>query len=227
MKLSKNTLDILNSYREINNSIVIYPGNKIRTKSEDNRIFAEAIVEETFDREFGIYDLKNFLAAYNILGTPELIFSNEEYVLLKEGRAEIKYYFSSSEFITSIPPDRDFQLKSRDVCIHLPQSQFNKMAKMSTFDSDRTHWIVEFLGEEGEIYLRVYHKDDPTSTSYSCVVGETENTFSLKTFLDVFLFMNGDYDIVISKSPFFLEATNTSRNLRYILPLSPESTYED
>jgi hypothetical protein len=101
------------------------------------------------------------------------------------------------------------------------------MAKMSTFDSDRTHWIVEFLGEEGEIYLRVYHKDDPTSTSYSCVVGETENTFSLKTFLDVFLFMNGDYDIVISKSPFFLEATNTSRNLRYILPLSPESTYED
>ena len=226
MKLSKETIEILNNFRDINGNLVIHPGNRIRTRSEDNRIYAEAEVPETFEREFGVYDLRSFISAYSILNDPELIFSENDYVVLQEGRTKIKYYFSDSDLLTSIPPNKEVKLGNKDVCLQLPQTQINKLNKMTTFDSERRNWIVEFLGDNQEIYLKVYHKDDPTMTSYSSVVGETSSTFSIKTYLDSFKFINGDYDVVLSSSPVFaLEAINPKRSLRYVVPMSPESTY--
>jgi hypothetical protein len=226
MKLSTETLEILNSFRDINQSIVIYPGNMIRTKSEDNRILAEAFVEEEFDREFAFYQIKGFLDAYNILGSPDLIFSEENYVLLKEGKSEIKYYYCEPSLVTSPSPELNFQLKTKDVCFQLSQLEFNKMMRMTTFDSDRKSWIVDFLCENKDILLNVYHKNDVSKPSYSTIIGESDNRFCFRSYLDSFFFINGSYDIVISKAN-FLEAVNTKRNLRYILPLSPESTFEE
>lgn len=226
MRLSTETLEILNSFRDINQSIVIYPGNIVRTKSEDNRILAEAFVEEVFQREFALYHIKGFLDAYNILGSPELFFTEDNYVLLQEGKSEIKYYFCDPSLVTSPAPHLNFQLKSKEVCFQLSQTEFNKMMRMTTFDSDRKSWIVDFVSEGKDILLNVYHKNDPSKPSYSTVIGEADNRFCFRCYLDSFFFINGSYDIVISKAN-FLEATNTKRQLRYVLPLSPESTFEE
>lgn len=227
MKLSKETLEILNSFRTINSSIVIYPGNSIKTKAEDSRMFAEAVTEETFEREFAFYDIKGFLDAYNILGEPDLIFGEDDYVVLKDERTEIKYYFSEPSLITSPSPNVDFQLPSKDVCFQLDQTHFNRMMRMTTFDSDRTSWIVDMIGDNNELTLKVYNRKDPTKPSYSTVVGATENTFCFRSYLDTYCFISGNYDIVISKTHNFLEARNNRRNLRYVLALSPESFFED
>lgn len=227
MKLSKNTLDILNNFKNINENLVVFPGNRIRTRSVENRILAEATVEESFEREFGIYDLKSFISAYNILKDPELIFSEEDYVVFKEDRSEIKYYFSELSNLIIPPPDKELVLKNKVVCFHLSQSLNDRISKMALFDSDRTKWIVEFFGENGEILMKVYHKDDPTMTSYMTSVGETDNTFSIKTRLDGFVLMSGNYDVVLSRDPFLLEARNEEKNLRYVMTMSPESTFEE
>lgn len=231
MKLSKETLEIINSFRDINPSIVIYPGNVIRTKSEDSRILAEAIVEETFEREFALYEIRGFLNAYNILGDPELIFSEQDYVLLKDGRNEIRYFFSEPSLITSPPQNFNIQLVPKNITFQLDQLQFNKMLKMTTFDSDRKKWIVDFFGDNSEIILNVYHKDEITKPSYSSKIGETTHKFCFRSHLDSFLFINGNYDVQIQEHTStnfnFLEARNAKRNLRYILPLSPESTFEE
>jgi len=227
MKLSKETLEILSSFKDINQSIVVYPGNMIRTKSEDNRIVAEAIVDESFDREFAFYSIKGFLDAHNIIGSPDLIFSQEDFVLLKDGRSELKYYYSNPEFITAPDQNKVYQIKSTAISFELSQIQLTKMMRMTTFDSDRTHWYVNFIGDESEIHLQIQHKDDPTMPSYDTVVGETEHTFCIKTLLDSFSFINGSYEIHIAvEKVFALEAKNTARNLRYLMALSPDSTFE-
>jgi hypothetical protein len=225
MKLSTETLEILNSFRDINESVIIYPGNVIKTKSVDNRIFAEAVIEETFDRECAFYSLKGFLDAYNILGSPEVVLSDENYVLLQDGSNQIKYYYSEPSLIVSPDPNLNFQLKTKDVCFHLNQVHLHKMLKMTTFDSDKKQWVVDFICDDGEIQLLVHNRKDPTKPSYSTVVGESTHKFHFSTFLDTMLFINGSYDIVISAMN-FLEAKNTRRNLRYLMPLSPESTFE-
>jgi hypothetical protein len=225
MRLSTETLEILNSFQDINQSIVVYPGNMIRTKSEDNRILAEAIVEETFEREFALYQIKSFMGAYNLVGNPDLIFSEDNYVLLKDDKTEMKYYFSEPSLITSPDPEKSFNLRTKDVCFELNQTQFAKMMKMTMFDSDRKNWIVDFSSDRGDIQLRVYHKNDPTKPSYTTVIGESTNKFCFLAYLDSFCFMSGSYEVIISAQN-FMEAKNTRRNLRYVLPLSPESTFE-
>ena len=57
MKISNKTLDVLKNFSEINQSILITQGNKIKTVSALKNILAHAEVEETFPKDFAIYQL--------------------------------------------------------------------------------------------------------------------------------------------------------------------------
>ena len=61
MNLSDNTLGILKNFAGINNSILVKEGNQLRTISVMKNILAEAQIPEDFPRQFGIYDLNQFL----------------------------------------------------------------------------------------------------------------------------------------------------------------------
>ena len=62
MKISKQTFDVLKNFSEINENLLIKPGNKLQTISVMKNVLAEATVEETFDKEFAIYDLNSLLS---------------------------------------------------------------------------------------------------------------------------------------------------------------------
>ena len=62
MKLNTNTQNILKNFSEINTNILIKPGKELSTISTMRNIFAKASIDESFDTEFGIYDLNEFLA---------------------------------------------------------------------------------------------------------------------------------------------------------------------
>ena len=61
MKLNENTSAILKNVSEINTNILIKPGSELNTISTMRNIFAKATIQESFDSEFGIYDLNEFL----------------------------------------------------------------------------------------------------------------------------------------------------------------------
>ena len=60
MNLSTNTIALLKNFSDINQNILIKPGNKIQTISNMRNILAEAEIKEKFDSEFAIYDLPQF-----------------------------------------------------------------------------------------------------------------------------------------------------------------------
>ena len=85
MKLSDKTINLLKNFSSINQSILIKEGNSIRTISVMKNILAEAKVPEEFPKDFGIYDLNQFLNAVSSLHVnPELDFSNNEYLLIRK-----------------------------------------------------------------------------------------------------------------------------------------------
>ena len=61
MKLSDNTLSLLKNFSTINQSILFKQGSKLRTISVMKNILAEATVDEELPKDFGIYDLNQFL----------------------------------------------------------------------------------------------------------------------------------------------------------------------
>ena len=59
MKLSSATLEVLKNFSNINQSIAVTTGSKLKTVNSLKNILAHATVEEDFPKEFAIYDLRS------------------------------------------------------------------------------------------------------------------------------------------------------------------------
>ena len=105
MKLSKSTLDILKNFKEINQSILFKQGNSLKTISVMKNILAEATIEEELPKDFGIYDLSQFLNGIDLHQSPDLDFSNDNHVVIKEGKIRSKYFFAEPQCNYSPPYD--------------------------------------------------------------------------------------------------------------------------
>ena len=72
MNLSSDTVNVLKNFSDINQNILVKPGNKIQTISTMKNILAEAEVSEKFEDEFAIYDLPEFLRSVELFEKPDL-----------------------------------------------------------------------------------------------------------------------------------------------------------
>ena len=103
MKLSGETVDVLKNFSNINQNILIKEGTQLRTMSTMKNILAEAPIKETFPREFGIYDLNEFLGVLTLVNDAELEFNSESHLTVNGGNVKIKYFFSDQSILTTPP----------------------------------------------------------------------------------------------------------------------------
>ena len=109
MKLNCNTHDILKNFSEINTNILIKPGSELNTISTMRNIFAKATIQESFDSEFGIYDLNEFLSVVSSLDKPELTLEDKHMTISAEGsRAKAKYFYYDPSVI--VAPTKDVNM---------------------------------------------------------------------------------------------------------------------
>ena len=62
MKFSENTLTILKSFSTINKSILLKPGNTLKTITPEKTLVAKATISESLPSEACVYDLSRFLS---------------------------------------------------------------------------------------------------------------------------------------------------------------------
>ena len=74
MKLSSYTTSVFKNFATINQNLLIRKGNELLTMSAMKNVYGRANIEETFPKEFAIYDLNEFLAALSIFDVPILEF---------------------------------------------------------------------------------------------------------------------------------------------------------
>lgn len=221
MKLSENTLGILKNFASINNSILVKPGNKLRTISVAKNILAEAEIKETFPKSFAIYDLNQFLNGLSLHQDPDLDFSEENYLMIREGKRRVKYFFADPNVIIS-PPDKEIELPSKDVCFQLDSVTLDKLLKAAA-----VYQLPDLsaVGESGIIKLVVRDKKNDTSNEYSIVVGETDREFVFNFKVENIKIIPGPYDVVVS-SKLLSQFTNKGNDLNYWIALEPDSTFE-
>jgi len=70
MKLSNETLGILENFSSINPIILVRKGNQLKTISASKAVFAVADVEEEFEQQFAIYDLRKFIGCLSLFKEP-------------------------------------------------------------------------------------------------------------------------------------------------------------
>ncbi len=220
MKLSENTLTILKNFAGINNSILVKQGTKLRTISVAKNILAEAEITEDFPREFALYDLNQFLNGLSLHKDPDLDFTDNSYITIREGKRKVKYFYADPNVIVS-PPEKEIQLPSKDVCFQLDSVTLEKLLKASA-----VYQLPDLsaVGEAGVIRLVVRDKKNDTSNEYSITVGETDKEFTFNFKVENIKIIPGAYDVVVSEK-LLSQFTNSAYNLKYYIALEPDSSF--
>ena len=220
MKLSDKTISVLKNFSSINQSILFKEGNKLRTISVMKNILAEATVSEDFSKDFGIYDLNQFLNGLSLHSSPELDFANEGYVVIREGRSRSKYFFADPNVIVT-PPDKAITLPSEDVCFELSTDQLDKLLKAAAVYQLPD---ISAVGEAGVIKLVVRDKKNDTSNNHEIVVGETDSKFVFNFKVENIKVLPGTYEVVVSQK-LLSRFTSKNHDLTYYIALEPDSTF--
>ncbi len=222
MKLSNETLTVLKNFAGINQSILVKKGNKLRTISIAKNILAGATISEVFPCEFAIYDLNQFLNGLGLHQDPDLDFSENSYITIREGKRRVKYFYADPNVIVS-PPEKEIKLPSEDVCFQLESGSLEKLVKAAAVYQLPD---IAAIGDAGVIRLVVRDKKNDTSNEYSIVVGETDEQFTFNFKVEnISKIISGSYDVVVS-SKFLSQFTNIKYNLCYWIALEPDSTFE-
>ena len=220
MKLSDKTLTLLKNFSSINQSILFKEGSSLRTISVMKNILAEATIEEELPKDFGIYDLNQFLNGLNLHQNAELDFENDSYVVIREGKSRSKYFFADPNVIVT-PPDKSIALPSEDVCFILDTKELDKLLKAASVYQLPDLSVV---GEAGVVKLVVRDKKNDTSNDFSVVVGETDETFSFNFKVENIKILPGSYEVVISRK-LLSRFKNTGFDVTYHIALEPDSTF--
>ena len=80
MKLSSETLTVLQNFAKLNSGIQFKAGNKIKTISTGKNVLAEATLKDSFPQDFCVYDLNKFLTIHSIGKDTDIDFDDIKYV---------------------------------------------------------------------------------------------------------------------------------------------------
>ena len=220
MKLSDKTLTLLKNFSGINQSILFKEGSSLRTISVMKNILAEATIEEELPKDFGIYDLNQFLNGLALHQNAELDFENNSYVVIKEGKSRSKYFFADPNVIVT-PPDKSISLPSEDVCFLLDTRELDRLLKAAAVYQLPDLSVV---GEAGVVKLVVRDKKNDTSNDFSVIVGETDDTFTFNFKVENIKIIPGSYEVAIS-SKLLSRFKNTAYAVQYYIAMEPDSSY--
>ena len=221
MKLSDKTINLLKNFSTINQSILFKQGSKLRTISVMKNILAEATVEQEFPKDFGIYDLPQFLNSVVVLyNNAEFDFANDNHVVIKEGRMRSKYFFADPSVIVT-PPEKTLTLPSEDVTFDVSTEQLDKLLKAASLYQLSDLAVV---GGDGVVKLLVRDKKNDASNDFSIVVGETNDVFSFNFKVENIKILPGNYEVVVS-SKLLSRFTSKNQDLTYYIALEPDSTF--
>jgi len=221
MKLSEKTINLLENFSSINQSILVKRGSKLRTISVMKNILAEADIDENFEKDFGIYDLPQFLNGVGLMNDPDIDLKHDSYMIIREGKTtKVKFAFADPEVIIT-PPEKAITLPSQDVCFQLESAQLQKLLKASS-----VYQLPDLaaVGDGDTITLMVRDKKNDNSNEFALTVGKTDKTFEFNFKIENIKLIPGSYDVVISKK-LLSKFTNHNYNLDYYIALEPDSSF--
>ena len=223
MELCENTLNVLRNFSGINQNIMIRSGNNIKTMSETRNMIATADVSEQFTKDFGIYDLNEFIGVMGLVDTPSLKFE-DDFVIVSDssGRSKIKYFYAAEETLTTAT--KDVNMPEADVKFTLDNDTLNKLKKAA---STLGHSEVSIKAKDGVLSLSVVENQNATSNAFSIDIdGEFKQdaVFNFIISISNLKILPGDYDVEIS-SKLITQFKNKQLPLTYWIALEKSSTY--
>ena len=224
MKISKQTLNMLKNFSDINMSIEVKTGNILRTVSVQKNILAQADVEDNFPQDFAIYELNRFLGAVSLFEDPEFTFM-DKMVKIGSNKYSLDYVYCDPSMIVT-PPENNITVPDPEVKFKLTQDQLSQVMKASNV-LGTPEISVDCAGHPNdELFIRTLDVNNDSTDTFQINLGNTglsKFRFVFKT--ENFKMIPGNYDVEIS-SKGIARFSVTGSKLQYWIATESSSTYE-
>ena len=219
--LSKTTLSVLKNFSTLNSNILVKPGNVLRTITPSKNGMAEATVEETFDVEFGIWDLSKFLGVVSLFSTPKFEFGEKSVVIHGGNGSRVTYFYSEPRLLTT--PTKNVNMQSVSLSVDITEKTFAELQKASSVLQLPD---LSFVNENDRIMAVVSDLQDPTTNNYKVDVGanKSNSEFSLNFKMENIKILPGDYTIEFSKN-IVGQFNNETLDLKYWFAMETNSKF--
>jgi len=223
MELSDNTLTVLKNFSSINQNLMVREGKTVKTISEARNVLATANVTEEFPKDFGVYDLNEFISVLGLVDKPRLTFQDEHVIVGdSSGRSKVKYFFSPEETLTT--PSKDIKMPEPDVKFELTADTLSKLKRAA---SALGHTEFSMTASNGALSLSVVDNQNSTSNAFSIDVHATsipDTAFNFVMSIANLKIIAGDYDVGIS-SKLISEFKHKELDVTYWIALEKSSHY--
>ena len=224
MKLSEHTISVLKNFASINQNLVIKEGSELQTMSAMKNIVSKATVEESFPKEFAIYDLNEFLASLSLFTNPILTFDDQSLEMKEEKNHfnALRYFYSDPSVVQS--PSNTITMPSEEVSFELTNETLSKMKRASAVIG-APDMVLENTDEPFKSILNAIDKKNDTANNYSLDIstnGDGQFKFYFK--VENLKLMDGSFDVSVS-SRNISNFKSKNSDVEYWIALEPESTY--
>lgn len=214
--LTRETIEVLGNFVQINPSIIVCAGSEIRSISNLEHILAKYKCTEVFPTEFAIYDLSEFLNVVSLFENPILEFDNEQYVTIRSGSKYSKYYFSNPEITLKRAPNTDVKFPGADIQFALAESDVKGIRKASNILDLED---INIASDNTDIRVSLIDTEDETNNTYEQVFqGDSTGDFSVNIKMENLVVLPGDYTLSICAKG-MSEWRDNNRDLVYYIGL--------
>ena len=223
MKLSKNTLNMLKNFSDINMSIEIKKGNILRTVSVQKNILAQAELEEDFPQDFAIYELNRFLGAVSLFDDPEFQFNGKS-ANIGTTKHSVDYVYCDPSMIVT-PPENNITFPEPEVKFTLSQDALSQIMKASNVLGTPEIAVEGGPHPNDVIRLKALDVNNDSTDTFKVVLDErSDNKFRFVFKTENMKMLPGNYDVEIS-SKGISHFTMQGQKLQYWIATESSSSF--
>lgn len=200
IEITKEFVSVVKNFITItqNNGFYFHKGNKLRSMSQGQSVYAEAPISEIIDKEFAIYDMRRFLGVISAFDSPVLSVSDNS-VIVSEGKSRVNYSCCDPNFIfypleSSIPYD---MLDKNSLC-QISDDDLKQIKKVSiNMEFDR----LTFTTKNGNLVLISDMEANKSGDILVINMGKKiDEEINVSFELSHFNFLPGNYDLKLLRN---------------------------
>lgn len=219
MKIEPKTLSVMKNFSSINPSLLFKSGNVLATVSPTKSVLAKARLDQTFEKQFAIFDLSRFIGVMSLFDNPDLEFGDRSVKMKGEGR-ELEYRYADVSNII-VPPERDIALPSIDVEFTLTQSNLADIQRaLGALGMPE----IAVAGDREFMWLQVTDSKNLNGDSYKIKVGATDKKFHLVFKAENLKLIPQDYAVSITSKGMSHFKGNTVIDIEYWIALEAKAS---
>jgi hypothetical protein len=218
MQFSDRTTTIIKNFSGINPSLVLKPGNTIKTISPQKTIVASAEISDEIPGTAHIFNVSRLLSIMSLYEKPNLEFEEKRFII-SEGKKKTYYTFADPSNII-LPPEKEVKFPSVDVEVDV--SWENLQSVMKAADILQLPEVA-FVGDSGACYIKAIKSAETSADTFGVELGETEDTFCLILKTENLKMLPGDYKVSLSSKGI---SKFTGKDVKYWVAVESKSTYQ-